>query len=268
MVDKLEKVKAEIERCINRCNAKIKSCPVNTQVEAVCLNKISAYKDVLCFIDSLQEEPCNSCQGFNDKDKFDELVFTHNCPIVKNPVSIWHDASIEPPKTDKMILVDKKGLVFLKTILINDKYDWKDCKYAYIDELLNLTTKEESVSEDLEEVANKYGKETFVNECMENGVCDKYDLADAFKAGAKWQKENLWKPADGDDLPKIDREVIAILDNGKVVFAHRPPEYWDGKNIITGKVTRNYPKTYDKGGWNIPNVKYWLDCQIPKIDED
>ena len=73
-----------------------------------------------------------------------------------------------------------------------------------------------------------------------------------------------WKDAQGDDLPEIDREVIAILNNGKVVFAHRPPEYWDGKNIVTGKVTRNYPKTYDKGGWNIPNVKYWLDCLMPK----
>ena len=73
-----------------------------------------------------------------------------------------------------------------------------------------------------------------------------------------------WKDAQGDDLPEIDREVIAILDNGNVVFAHRPPEFWDGKNIITGEVTRNYPKTYDKGGWNIPNVKYWLDVELPK----
>lgn len=72
------------------------------------------------------------------------------------------------------------------------------------------------------------------------------------------------KPADGDDLPEIDREVIALLDNGKVVFAHRPPEYWDGKDIVTGKVTRHYPKTYDKGSWNIPNVKYWFDVELPK----
>jgi hypothetical protein len=76
------------------------------------------------------------------------------------------------------------------------------------------------------------------------------------------------KPADGEDLPEIDREVIALLDDGKVVFAHRPPEYWDGKNIDTGKVTRNYPKTYDKGGWNIPNVKYWLDCSMPNMKKD
>lgn len=73
-----------------------------------------------------------------------------------------------------------------------------------------------------------------------------------------------WIDAQGDDLPEYDREVIALLDNGKVVFAHRPPEYWDGKDIVTGKVTRHYPKTYDKGGWNIPNVKYWLDVELPK----
>ena len=80
--------------------------------------------------------------------------------------------------------------------------------------------------------------------------------------------KELWKSAEGSDLPIFDREVIAILDNGKVVFAHRPPEYWDGKNIVTGKVTRNYPKTYDKGGWNIPNIKWWLDCSLPNMEED
>ena len=113
------------------------------------------------------------------------------------------------------------------------------------------TMDEEPVSEELEEAAHQYYEPN-----------DKF--MDGFKKGAKWQKSNLWKPADGDDLPIIDREVIALLDNGKVVFAHRPPEYWDGKNIITGKVTRNYPKTYDKGGWNIPDVKWWLDCLMPK----
>ena len=77
--------------------------------------------------------------------------------------------------------------------------------------------------------------------------------------------KDFWKSADGDDLPEIDREVIALLDNGKVVFAHRPPEFWDGKNIITGKVTRYYPKTYGKGGWNIPDVKWWLDCYMDSI---
>ena len=123
----------------------------------------------------------------------------------------------------------------------------------------------EPVSKDLEEVieqlaenARKHKAETsspfFSQTDYRQGVID----------GAEWQKENLWKDAQGDDLPEIDREVIAILDNGKVVFAHRPPEFWDGKDIVTGKVTRYYPKTYDKGGWNIPNVKYWLNVELPK----
>lgn len=124
---------------------------------------------------------------------------------------------------------------------------------------------EEPVSEDLISVAKQYiDSHVFGNEE------DKFTrsvLVDMFCSGAKWQKAHNWKPADGDDLPIIDREVIALLDNGKVVFAHRPPEYWDGKNIITGKVTRNYPKTYDKGGWNIPNVKYWLDCLLPNMED-
>lgn len=119
---------------------------------------------------------------------------------------------------------------------------------------------EEPVSEDLEEAAKRYGTEG--DEI--SGLYIIEEEVEAFKAGAKWQKIHLWKPADGDDLPEIDREVIALLDNGKVVFAYRPPEYWDGKDIVTGKVTRNYPKTYDKGGWNIPDVKWWLDVKLPK----
>ena len=131
-------------------------------------------------------------------------------------------------------------------------------------ELLSFidSMQEEPVSGELEEAAKKYGnKEHPMTTTGAN------DSAHNFKAGAKWQKNNLWKPADGDDLPDIDREVIALLDNGKVVFAHRPPEYWDGKDIVTGKVTRNYPKTYDKGGWNIPNVKWWLDCSLPNMED-
>lgn len=140
---------------------------------------------------------------------------------------------------------------------------------AYKDVLSFIDSmQKEPVSEELEEAAKRYAKEeyscknpsTLPNRCIGCYAPIMY----AFRNGAKWQKNHLWKPADGDDLPEYDREVIALLDNGKVVFAHRPPEFWDGKNIITGKVTRNYPKTYDKGGWNIPDVKWWLDCSMPK----
>lgn len=83
--------------------------------------------------------------------------------------------------------------------------------------------------------------------------------------------DKLWYPADGDNLPEIDREVIVLYQRYPledceycVSFAHRPKEYWDGKNIETGEIIRYYPKKYDKGGWNIPDVKWWLDLDLPK----
>lgn len=120
-----------------------------------------------------------------------------------------------------------------------------------------------------------------------------------FNIGAKWSDENpdgkmllhvlnkgveqgkrevlnnLWKSADGNDLPEIDKEVIVFTqdfpnDAGimKVAIAHRPnPNGWDGKNIATGEIEHYTPKTYDKGGWNIPNVVIWLDLELPKMED-
>lgn len=85
------------------------------------------------------------------------------------------------------------------------------------------------------------------------------------KAMGKPAATLLWHPADGDYLPEIDREVIVLLTNDMVCFAHRPnPNGWDGKSVTTGKVEHYTPKNYDKGGWNIPEVKYWLDIELPK----
>ena len=88
-------------------------------------------------------------------------------------------------------------------------------------------------------------------------------------------RNNLWKPADGDYLPEIDREVVVFIQNFpedagimKVAIAHRPnPNGWDGRNILTGEVDHYTPKTYDKGGWNIPDVKWWLDLDLPKMEK-
>ena len=45
---------AEIDNCVDRCNIKKRSCPVNTQVEAICDNKIHAYKELLFFLNALE----------------------------------------------------------------------------------------------------------------------------------------------------------------------------------------------------------------------
>ena len=133
-----------------------------------------------------------------------------------------------------------------------------------VDALLD-SMQEEPVSKSLEEAARNYSN-NLDNICGSIGE----QTRNAFKKGAQWQKVNLWKDAQGDDLPEIDREVIVLYQpypcegNEYVVgFAHRPKEYWDGRNIETDEVTRYYPKKYDKGGWNIPDVKFWLDMELP-----
>ena len=126
----------------------------------------------------------------------------------------------------------------------------------------DLSNKEkEPVSEDLEEAANDYAHDLLHD-----------DVFETFIAGAQWQKEHLWKPADGDDLPDIDRVVIVLYqpypcegNEYAVSFAHRPnPDGWDGKNLLTNEIEHYTPETYDKGGWNIPDVMFWLDCNLPK----
>jgi hypothetical protein len=53
---------------------------------------------------------------------------------------------------------------------------------------------EESISENLEDFALQYaGHHAPYDDCMQ-------EVIDAVKAGAKWQENHLWKPADGDDL--------------------------------------------------------------------
>jgi hypothetical protein len=136
--------------------------------------------------------------------------------------------------------------------------------FAFMDSLPN-----EPVSEGLEEAAIMHFKDA-----MEYKIKTGLKMAHmtSFKAGAKWQKENLWKPADGENLPDIDREVIVFTQNFpddagimRVAIAHRPdPKGWYGKSITTGKIEHYTPKTYGKGGWNIPDVKWWLDCLMPK----
>lgn len=92
--------------------------------------------------------------------------------------------------------------------------------------------------------------------------------AKSFIKGAEWRNANLWHDAQGDDLPEIDREVIVLLNNGKVCFGHRPVESYTGISITNhSQMEEYYPERYGKGGWNIPDVKLWLDVKLPNMEE-
>lgn len=138
--------------------------------------------------------------------------------------------------------------------------------------------KQKEIDPRIQQVADIYiGHPAEIDECSTT-----YGKREAFKDGAVWLQSNAWLDAQGDNLPEIDREVIVLVDylaqkkvdgpehhSLMVSFGHRPdPKGWDGKDIITGKVTHRTPVTYDKGGWNQPNVKYWLDVKLPEEIED
>lgn len=98
---------------------------------------------------------------------------------------------------------------------------------------------------------------------------------EGFIEGAEWADEhpkNLWHDAQGDDLPPVDEEVIVLCGDGhggyKVRFGHRPVESYTGISITNhSEMEEYYPERYGKGGWNIPDVKYWLDVKIPNLEE-
>jgi hypothetical protein len=160
-----------------------------------------------------------------------------------------------------------------------------NCKNEAYNEVLSYidSLEEEPISNDLEEACDEYYNETWDEHGGKAMVVDGcHDIwfpsqatDDFFKAGAQWQKENLWKDAQGDDLPEIDKDVIVLVKALpehedsllKVAFAHRPPKYWEGKSIGTGEITRYEPMRYDKGQWSKPAVVWWLDVELPKEEE-
>lgn len=85
-------------------------------------------------------------------------------------------------------------------------------------------------------------------------------LLSAFRAGAHWADSHpQWYDAQGDNVPEYGREVIVIGRDGKVFYGHRPNP--KEVTMIDGKPY--HAKTYDKNGWNWPDIALWLDVEIP-----
>lgn len=122
-------------------------------------------------------------------------------------------------------------------------------------------TRKEQIEQKAKELGQKYfpdenniwARPNYEAQCVEFACKEMVEWADAH--------QNLWHDAQDDDLPEIGREVIVLLDNGKVCFAHRPPYSYAGIDS-NGDIEYFHPKHYDKGEWNIPNVKWWLDVAI------
>ena len=78
-------------------------------------------------------------------------------------------------------------------------------------------------------------------------------------------QRHQWYDAQGDNVPAYGREVIVIGRDGKVFYGHRP----NPKEVTMVDGKPYHTKTYDKNGWNWPNIALWLDVEVPDklIDE-
>ena len=283
-----EKIRAKVERLMNELIQEKKK-GYGTDADDACILEL---QNVLTFIDSMQEELVS-------KPLVDiEIPFGIDSELIEETITI--------PESCHAVIEGNKVVIRKGEEPVSDNLERAAEEYAYNN--WQSDDYHDGASEGLEFDPIGHTRKTFIadaewqmqnfiiGENLEeviNNLSKRYPEVSFAKLSrivvhvARWQKEQdaklsevketLWKDAQGDNLPEIGREVIALIQDCKgmykIVFAHRPnPDGWDGKSLSTGEVFHYEPKTYDKGGWNMPDVKYWLDIDLPKevneIDTD
>ena len=79
-------------------------------------------------------------------------------------------------------------------------------------------------------------------------------VGEYFKAGANFVLNNLWQEDTDDEsvLPPIGKEVIVYIPYEMGLY-----------RVDTAYRTEIFNK-FGKAGWNIPDVKYFLNAELPK----
>ena len=169
MIDKVQKIREEVEKLQNELIQE-KRNGFGSDVDDACILEL---QNVLTYIDSLQEEP----------------------------VSIWHNAS-EIPQEGSLILreigISQKGygVIRYSKELPNFLKHCEDIpiqKWAYIDDILNLSNIERTVKKRKEIPVSENLKEAADNAL--GSIINQYDIIsvgsclEMFRLGAKWQKE-------------------------------------------------------------------------------
>lgn len=213
-MDKIEKIKAEIERL--RKNLPWGGSAAQLSMECNCKNE--AYTEIEKFIDSLPEKPVSSVwHSSNEEPEDKSSCLIHY--IVGGEVSYQDIFSVLYNKDTKEFVsepyphatgnkVEQKtlegGVVAEVYKNMRDRFLLSDIsEWAYLKDILEK--KEEPVSEDLEEASVEWF----------NSVKYKSDLSEtpisAFKEGAKWQLDKLphWKKSTLQGLPwGLNREYL------------------------------------------------------------
>lgn len=100
-----------------------------------------------------------------------------------------------------------------------------------------------------------------------------YDVCEDLISFVENAKLNLWKDAEGDDLPDYDRRVITIRNyhSDPFVCTSRrvsPEGYFVNNPDNKEEKILIHPNSYGKGNWNCPGIALWLDLEIPDIKNE
>ena len=155
--------------------------------------------------------------------------------VQEEPVSMWHDVSEEPKSNMELICVGQYGnpLVLSSN---SDSFKSRDIsKWAYFNDLLNLsnaqrTTKnwKELVSEDLEEASRNYADDE------EYGDDVYFSIKASFKAGAKWQKQQMMKDALKAVISQVPCSNEIIFYNPASVYKYCLPQEMNKRGLNKG----------------------------------
>lgn len=281
MTDK-EKFRKEVEKL--KSNLIHGACSSQVAMETRC--KEEAYNEVLAILDSMQEESVSekwieelmTKLDSMSKEEFRTVWEKYGVEEKEEPVSsIWHDASEKSNEPEDVVIInpDNTGEVLTNCTGVYSGRIW-----SYTSDLLNLDNpckicknlQEEPVSEDLMNATNNYCVNVRKGYPRVMDETDRY-ICNAFKAGAKWQREHLFKSADGEDLPKLEKDVVVLVDNfGKLIPKIAKRTYHLIEKFVdedTGEIIsiENTNEVGDVINWTEPAI-YWLDAELPKLQED
>ena len=178
---------AEIERLVNNYDK--------------ALDYEAALEDVRSFLDSLEvKEPQVKESAEIERDK--ETCKGNGDSLTQEPASnVWHDMSEDAENGRNIIIIDPRnfyGAVLRKggSQLRNHNKE-RYVKWAYIDDLQNFSNVERTVKNRNEPVNDELEKAA-VEAFKQIVGSDKNNFLEIFKAGAKWQKEQMMaKAVDG-----------------------------------------------------------------------
>ena len=187
MTDKVQKIREEVERLRNLHQIKYQHLDTNDKMCLVECGKRNLCNELLSFIASLQEEPVSK---------------------------VWHDMIEEAENGRNIIIIDPKdfyGAVLRKggTQLKNHNKE-RYVKWAYIDDIINVTNKEEPVSEDLEQAIDTYLSTYFGGEKEKQEWPFLKKMAIYF---AEWQKQKDSIPVSEDLKEEVIKKILYFSEN-------------------------------------------------------